>query len=147
MFALVVSVGVASAAPVVGLTIVGGDVSLGVYDHLGNGLIDRHEVGLWNAGGTLLASTTVKAGVASVLDGGFRYEDIAPVALASGQTYYVAALFTRSFGNDGWIQDPASIVVNPLITYESRRFTGGAGGLACRRHRCVRMAPPKEDDR
>src|SRR5512135_2603468 len=37
-------------------------VGLGVYDYLGNGLNVAHDVGLWNASGTLLASTTVPAG-------------------------------------------------------------------------------------
>lgn len=64
--------------------------SLGVYD--GDGLVNGHQVGLWNDSKTLLASTTIKSGNASSADAGYRYEPVS-VTLAAGQTYVVGAFF------------------------------------------------------
>src|SRR5687768_16493111 len=46
--------------------------SLGWYDHLGDGLVDGHAVGIFNTGGTLLLSGTVQSGTADPLTGMFR---------------------------------------------------------------------------
>ncbi len=100
-------------------------VSLGVWDHDGDGLIQGHQVGLWSATGTLLASTTVMAGSGAILDSGFRFNDIGAVALAAGQIYYVAATFNGP-GDDPWTADPSSVVVASDITYDSRRYQGGS---------------------
>jgi hypothetical protein len=82
---------------------------LGLFDADGNGLAESHLVGLWNAGGTLLATTVVPGGVAGTLVNGFRYVAIAPVLLTPG-TYRVGALYLSG--------------VEPLI------FPGAATGFA-----------------
>jgi Domain of unknown function (DUF4082)/PEP-CTERM motif len=96
-------------------------VSLGVWDQNDDGLLNRHEVGLWASDGALLASAFVGAGAAGILDSGFRFTDISPVLLTAGQTYYVAALFNGP-GDDNFVHDPTSVLTAPQITYDSRRF-------------------------
>jgi hypothetical protein len=100
-------------------------VSLGVWDDLGDGLLNRHEVGLWGSSGILLASTFVGAGTAGILDTGYRFTDITPVALTVGETYYVAATFTGA-NDDVWTVNPTTLITAPQITYESRRYQSGS---------------------
>lgn len=68
--------------------------SLGFFDLGPNGLADSHNVGLFNSGGTLLASTTVTNGstpVASAFGAGrWLMNDIAPIQLNPG-TYTIGA--------------------------------------------------------
>jgi hypothetical protein len=105
-----------------------GVVSLGVYDYLGDGLNVAHDVGLWNASGTLLASTTVPAGSVASLINNFRFVQISPVLLNANNLYYVGAV---SFVNDNdpWLEDPQTLVAGPGITYDSRRFQFSGGSL------------------
>jgi hypothetical protein len=100
-------------------------VSLGVWDDLADGLISSHRVGLWSSGGILLTSALVPSGTAGILDAGFRFVDIGPLALAVGQIYYVAATFNGP-GDDTWTVDPSSLVMAPQITYDSRRYQFGS---------------------
>lgn len=69
--------------------------SLGVYDSGSDGLVDSYKVGIYNAAGTLVASTTVASGTGETLLDGFRYQSISAVNLAAG-TYEIGALFTTS---------------------------------------------------
>ena len=46
--------------------------ALGVFDDSQDGLVDRHPIGIWDSGGTLLASTTVSSGTADPLVDQFR---------------------------------------------------------------------------
>lgn len=66
------------------------DVSqLGAFDLNQDGFVVNHNVGLWDASGNLLASTTVTS--TDPLNGLFRYANISPVLLNAGQNYYVGA--------------------------------------------------------
>lgn len=67
--------------------------ALGLFDDSQDGLAEGHQIGLWNAAGTLLASTTVGAGVVAPLTNQFRYASIASVILGPG-TYQVGALYS-----------------------------------------------------
>jgi hypothetical protein len=65
---------------------------LGIYDTGQDGLLTSHDVGLWDNGGTLLASTTIASGTSAVLDDLFRFNALSTgVALSAGSTYYVGA--------------------------------------------------------
>ena len=66
--------------------------ALGLYDAT-DGLRDSHPIGLWSAGGSLLAQATLPAGTASQRIGSYRYVAIAPVTLNPGQTYVIGAYF------------------------------------------------------
>src|SRR5260221_8890567 len=57
----------------------------------GDGFVTPHEVGIFNSVGTLLTSTVLDAGTVDPLIGHFRYKSIAPITLAAGQSYTLAA--------------------------------------------------------
>ena len=69
-------------------------VGLGVFDDSQDGLVERHEVGLWDSGGTLLASTFVGAGTATPLTDKFRFSNVATTTLLAGQTYFIGATWS-----------------------------------------------------
>jgi len=102
---------------------------LGVYDDSGHPLITSHDVGLWDSSGTLLASTTVPAGVPAILDQDYAFAPIGSVALTVGGTYTVGATVPLSSGNDIWLQDPLSLAAAPEITYGARQYTFYSGTL------------------
>ncbi|MGE5647903.1 MAG: DUF4082 domain-containing protein [Acidobacteriota bacterium] len=92
--------------------------SLGYYDEGGDGLLASHEIGIFDAGGNLLASATVGFGTAAPLIGNFRYVPIAPLTLSGSLTYTIAAT-TGGFAGDPWAFGTAGsitgLTVNPLI--------------------------------
>lgn len=83
--------------------------ALGLYDYMSDGFGDNHDVGLFNAAGTLLASVSFGPGQAGTAGGGagavpgwtfaMRYLDIAELTLQAGETYTLAALFGRGSGD------------------------------------------------
>jgi hypothetical protein len=79
---------------------------LGIFDSDQNGLIDSHPVGIWDGGGTLVASGTVASVTADPLINQFRYA-IASVFLTPG-AYNIGVLYTTP--NDGL----ASLSVLPV---------------------------------
>jgi Domain of unknown function (DUF4082) len=82
---------------------------LGVLD-AADGIIDSaHMVGLWDAGGSLLASVEVD-GTGTVLNGWY-YEAIAPVALTAGERYTVGALY-NSGDLDSYFSGPSLTLYN-----------------------------------
>lgn len=99
--------------------------SLGVWDYLSDGLLNSHEIGLWDSNGNLLSSSFVPAGLGGTLIGNFRYTNIAPISLTIGSTYYVAATFNGP-GDDYWTADPTLLVMAPMISYDSRRYQAGS---------------------
>jgi hypothetical protein len=95
---------------------------LGFFDHGLPGLADAHEVGIWNSDGGLLATATVSAGVSDPLVAGFRYTEIAPITLAAGGNFVIAAY---SNGNDPFVGLVSGLATDPAITYlGGRRGTG-----------------------
>ncbi|HWB98337.1 MAG TPA: DUF4082 domain-containing protein [Bryobacteraceae bacterium] len=75
-------------------------LALGYYDDAGDGLADQHDVGIFDAYGNLLVSTTVAAGTVDPLVGQFRYQTINPIALTAGQVYTIGA--TTNGPADPW---------------------------------------------
>ncbi|HEY6345568.1 MAG TPA: DUF4082 domain-containing protein [Bryobacteraceae bacterium] len=64
---------------------------LGFFDSNGaSGPVESHPVGIWNSGGTLLASATVPSGTPSLLIDGFDFVSISPVVLGPG-SYAIGA--------------------------------------------------------
>jgi hypothetical protein len=84
---------------------------LGAYDDGSSSGGQPQQVGLWNADGTLLASTFVSASD-PLTDSFWRFNAIAPVSLVAGDTYYVA-----SQGGWDYTWDTSGFTVNPDITY------------------------------
>jgi hypothetical protein len=86
---------------------------LGAWDESGDGFLGPHDIGLWDAGGTLLASTTVTSASAGTISasglGVWRFEAIASVALAPG--IYTLGAFTGlgpGIGDPGRILQPTA---------------------------------------
>jgi hypothetical protein len=69
---------------------------LGLFDDLGNGFVQAHPVGLWDAEGGLLASVVIGPGAEDPLTDDFRYIEISPTALSAGENY-VVGYFTETF--------------------------------------------------
>lgn len=93
---------------------------LGIWDEGANGLSQAHDVGLWKADGTLLASTSIAAGAGALLVDGFRYVDIADIVLDIG-TYIVGA--TYAFGSaDRQAYNIGGAATASGITYLGGRF-------------------------
>lgn len=104
--------------------------ALGMFDFQGDGLVDRHQVGLWDGNGTLLASATVfnSSTVVASAAGGlghWLFEDITPVVLAAG-TYTVGANMPDEF--DRFILNAQNLVEDPLIEHLEAVATVGADG-------------------
>jgi hypothetical protein len=98
---------------------------LGFFDSSQNGLVEAHAVGLWDAGGTLLASVVIPAGVAAPLVDQFRYVPIAPVLLMAGQSYRVGALYTSGFDPLLFPGDATDFATIAGITFIGPRFAAG----------------------
>jgi hypothetical protein len=106
---------------------------LGFWEDPGNGgtpLNSSHQVGLWNSGGTLLASGTVLFN--SPLTGNWRYLAITPVTLTAGQSYVVGSAiqspFTDTFSR---VDLPAgTVTTNSLIAVNGAVENAFAGGFS-----------------
>lgn len=91
--------------------------SLGVYaapDYVSGErtFTQSHEVGIFDAGGNLIAATTVNA--ADPLTGLFRWHALdSAVTLTSGSTYYLLA----AMGADQYTWDPSGFSVSSNITF------------------------------
>jgi len=75
-------------------------------------LAASHQVGIWDLGGNLLASTTVATG--DPLTGAFRYAAIASLALTGGTSYLIGGSDTLA-DNDDYSSSVNSLVMDPLI--------------------------------
>jgi hypothetical protein len=100
--------------------------ALGWFDYENDGLVDAHQVGIWDASGTLLLSGTVGAGTAGPLQAGFRYTSaLTGTTLLAAGTYVVAGLST--YNDDTWREvDPANVTMGSAITYLEDRTSESA---------------------
>lgn len=91
---------------------------LAFYDDNQDGLSQSHDVGIYDSGGSLLASTTVIS--SDPLMGWFRVQNLdTPLLLAAGQTYYVAA----ETGSENYTWGPDGFSVNPAINFVASAYT------------------------
>lgn len=104
--------------------------ALGVADTTpGDPLSQTHQVGLWTAGGVLLASATVQTD--STLIGGWRYVYIPPVTLQTGQTYVLGSAVTSPYLDPyNRVPDVGSVSTNPKITIGISATNDSAGGFS-----------------
>ena len=102
---------------------------LGAWDAGGDGFGGRPEVGLWDSAGTLLASTSVPAGVVAPLTNGFRFQSIAPVALSSGEVYVLGLLVGPGL-SDVYSQFASSVATDPAITFIGDTRNNSAAGFS-----------------
>jgi len=94
---------------------------LGVEDSGQDGFVNAHDVGLWTASGTLLASATLPAGTSGSLLGNFRYADVPSMVLPVGD-YVIGAYYPTTA--DDFIQDVPLFVTHPYVEYIGRAGTG-----------------------
>lgn len=100
---------------------------LGYYNGITGGMFMSHEVGLYNAAGELLASTTVLP--SDPLTEAFRYHSIIPVNLLAPGDYVLSSVAGYDPGNpvDLYTHDPNVITFDPRITFIGNRVLGGQG--------------------
>jgi hypothetical protein len=91
---------------------------LGLFDQDGEGLIDDHEIGIWDAEGNLLASALLEAGDESPLDeaGLFRLVRIPGLLLPAAKGYRIGAVYERASLDLQAIQ-VTGLTVNPAIRF------------------------------
>jgi len=96
--------------------------SLGVYNAsaFGEPLQNSHEVGIWDAGGTLLGSVVVTN--SDSLSDSFYYASISPVSLQSGDNYFVGAFFDN---NDWYDSGNSTVSSSAGITYIGGTYMDG----------------------
>jgi hypothetical protein len=94
--------------------------ALGVWeDDLGH----SHQVGIWDASNTLVASATVLS--TDVVSGHFRWASVSPIVLAAG-TYVIGAQYVGGSGGV-FASDAQGVTTAPGFTWLGDRQTGGAG--------------------
>jgi len=86
---------------------------LGVNDIGGNGLDSMNIIGLWQEGGTLLATAILPSGRSAPLESGFRWFDLTtPVLLNANTTYRLGVQANLDTRASGFVTDPISPDVN-----------------------------------
>lgn len=85
--------------------------ALGFYDDKKNGLIENHDVGIFDLNCNLLARRTVRP--TNPLTGFFRYRNIPPVILPAGHDYYIAAVT----GKENYAISVTDLIVPPALTF------------------------------
>jgi hypothetical protein len=92
----------------------------GYYDDGDDGLLESHQVGIFDSAGDLLSSTLVPSGLSATLVSNFRYEPITQFVLAAGSTYTIGA----SIGADA--SDPVLYNVSGLTSIAGVGIPSGA---------------------
>lgn len=100
--------------------------ALGLFDDSQDGLNERHELGLFNSGGTLLASTILGSGTANPLTNQFRYASIAPVNLIAGQNYRIGGVYATGSDLLLFPNDAVNFATDSQITFVGTRFAAGS---------------------
>lgn len=99
---------------------------LGVWDNGGNGLIQPHQITIWDSTGTVIEATAlVPSGTAATLTNGFRYVALGSSVLLGPGTYTIGAYFAP-FGDDAAILASAVAGTSPVTYTGSRSETGNA---------------------
>ncbi len=112
--------------------------SLGFWDYQSETLMNDHAIGLWNASGTLLASTTVTNASTRVASNGafgsWLFNSVSATTLAAGGTYTLGAFIPNSIGrSDASIYQDDTATTDSRITYSSALadssipLSGGSG--------------------
>ena len=106
-------------------------VSLGIFDYEDDplyapGLIWSHEVGMWHDG-DLIGSATIPAGTDTLWVDDFRYVEIDPFWLETGETYVIG---NTSFG-DPTVGNSSSAIIStlPFLTYDRTLLSSAGSGL------------------
>ena len=100
---------------------------IGFVDDGQDGLFESHQVGLWDASGTLVSSVIVPGGAAATLDGFTRWVDVETMLLGPG-TYTAGAHFpTGSSGGGDLPQSNAGATTAQGVTLLNAKAAGSPG--------------------
>ena len=83
-------------------------------------------IGIWRVSDqVLLTSTTLGPGTGDPLLGEFRYAEITPILLSTGETYAIGFQYSNDFSTSDYMQIPApgDFQVDPYITIGPRVFS------------------------
>ena len=75
--------------------------SLGFQDAGGDGLVQSHQVGIWDSAGNLVTSATIAIGGGTLVDN-FRYVPVTAVTLTAGAQYTIGATVANAGVEDVW---------------------------------------------
>ena len=111
---------------------------LSVFDAGFDGLVQSHQVGIWDPAGNLLRSATVPSGTTAPLDstGKFRMVAITPLTLNAASGYTVGAQYLVNGGDNqaNFTSGTASFATN--VVYQGTRFintsSNGTPGILTR---------------
>lgn len=100
---------------------------LGYFDFQSDGFAASHTVGIWDAMGALLASTTLASGMSGTLIDGFRYQSLTSALTLGVGTYRIG-------GTNGGMADVYSQFRNvtnntPFLTH-GQSYVGWGAGLS-----------------
>jgi hypothetical protein len=102
--------------------------ALGFWDAGGDGLINAHDIGIFDASSTLLVSGTVPPGTTAPLEtDDFRYLTLASSFLLEPGTYRIGATYFEGAVASDHAAKLVGPVAAPGITYDGSYFVVGAG--------------------
>jgi hypothetical protein len=105
--------------------------SLGIFDVFSDGLAESHAVGIFDAGGNLLASTTITNGSTAVSSaapfGRWLMQSINPLILGAG-TYTIGAFYLNQ-SSDWFIGEATGLTTMPGVTHLGGRGIFSVSGL------------------
>jgi hypothetical protein len=125
---------------------------LGLWDDGGNGFTDEHPIGLFRRDDeALLVSGTIPSQNGAQLIEGFRYIDVADVALLPNVSYVIAFYSPQYFPHDSQTSADRVIiqtekeVFHPFITFDSPYSASGDGELTIPRNRPTVFSPYRDN--
>jgi hypothetical protein len=99
---------------------------LGLFDSLQNGLVESHEIGIWDEVGALVATATIGSGVSGQLIDNFRYVGIVPVTLGAG-AYTIGAFFGTGDEPLVFAGSAMGFATSPHVDFVSAAYLNQAG--------------------
>jgi len=93
---------------------------LGLWDEGQDGLLEAHDIGVWDSLESLIYQTTIPTGTTATLVDDYRYVSITDFVLSAGQSYVIGAQY------DGSIQElrstgVTSIETDPALDWDNSR--------------------------
>lgn len=99
---------------------------LGLFDDSLNGLVDSYQIGIFDAAGNLLGSTTIANGTTDPLINQFRYAPLASaITVAAGQQYEIGALVLTGDDPPVFPGNAMNFSANPAINFVESSFALG----------------------
>ena len=96
---------------------------LGYYDSHGDGLLESHAIGLYDAAGVLLVSLTLPAGQSAELVNGFRYLPLSEPLLLRRNQHYVIAGALGTNNKDNTVSYVTSVTMGSrLVSFVRSRY-------------------------